>query len=370
MGKRVIIVGAGVVGLTLAKELALKGIDVIVHDSKRHVSDGAAKASGIFSITGLGRIGINPESAIVNRLDGAVLHAGHERLKVKSGETKAYVVDRGKLAEVCKKLAEGADAKIMLGSKLGKIELERLASNRDNIIVGADGAVSIVASTFGFPEIKEYVLTYKAEYANADIDDPAMAGLFFSNEIAYRFFGWSCPYSKDRIEIGIGISDRAKINSTAAFSKFEHSGMIDNMIKGAEKLSGYASIIPLSARSSTVKGNVMLVGDAAGQVKATTGGGIIFGCSCAKILADAVRSNIEGGKPLDAYEKEWRRRYSLDLKMHDFLHNYYSNLKVSNFEVFLKISKMLGAEGFFSKYGDMDRPSLMLKRFFLRGLAK
>jgi hypothetical protein len=31
---------------------------------------------------------------------------------------------------------------------------------------------------------------------------------------------------------------------------------------------------------------------------------------------------------------------------------------------------MLGAEKFFSEYGDMDRPSLMLKRFFLRGLAK
>ena len=39
-------------------------------------------------------------------------------------------------------------------------------------------------------------------------------------------------------------------------------------------------------------------------------------------------------------------------------------------EVFLKVSKMLGAEKFFSEYGDMDRPSLMLKRFFLRGLAK
>jgi digeranylgeranylglycerophospholipid reductase len=370
MDKKVTIVGAGVVGLTLAKELALNGIDVVVHDSKKHVYDGAGKASGIFSITGLGRIGIDPKSAIVNRLDGAVLHAGKERLKIKSGETKAYVVDRGKLAEICKKLAEDAGAKVILGSKLGKAELREIAGDSSNILVGADGAVSNVASAFEFPKINEYVLTYKAEYSHAHIDDPAMAGLFFSNEIAYRFFGWSCPYSDEKIEIGIGISDRAKISSTAAFSKFLHSGMLDNTIKGAEKLNGYASIIPLSARKSTVKGNVMLVGDAAGQVKATTGGGIIFGCSCAKILAHVVKSNIEHGKPLAAYDKEWRRRYSLDLKMHDFLHNYYSNLKVSNLEVFLKISKIFGAEGFFSKYGDMDRPSLMLKRFFFRGLAK
>ena len=52
------------------------------------------------------------------------------------------------------------------------------------------------------------------------------------------------------------------------------------------------------------------------------------------------------------------------------LHNYYSNMKVSNMEAFLKISKVLGAEKFFSQYGDMDRPSLMFKRFFLRDIAK
>jgi digeranylgeranylglycerophospholipid reductase len=169
--------------------------------------------------------------------------------------------------------------------------------------------------------------------------------------------------------VGIGISDKAKITSTAAFSKFTHGGMLEGLLKGSEKVNGYASIIPLTIRSSTVKDNVMLVGDAAGQVKATTGGGIIFGCSCAKILASTVNSNIKKGTPLAAYEKEWRRRYSLDLNLHNFMHSYYSNLKVSNFEVFLKFLKVFGAEDFFSKYGDMDKPSLMLKRFFLRGLA-
>ena len=51
MDKNVIVVGAGVVGLILAKELATRGIGVEVYDAKRSVSDGAAKASGIFSNT-------------------------------------------------------------------------------------------------------------------------------------------------------------------------------------------------------------------------------------------------------------------------------------------------------------------------------
>ncbi len=364
------IIGAGVVGLTLAKELAVHGIDVEVYDSKKSVADGSAKASGIFSVSGLGRIGIDPKHAIVNTLDGATLSAGKEKLRVKAKKTMAYVVDRGMLAELCKGAAVKAGAKVTLGKKLDRKELHEIASDKSNIIIGADGAVSTVAAAFEFPPIKEYILTYKAEYSNAKIDDHHMAGLFFSNQIAYRFFGWSCPYSKDKIEVGIGISDRAKISSTAAFSKFIHSGMLDRLLNGAEKLNGYASIIPLTSRSATVKENVMLVGDAAGQVKATTGGGIIFGCSCAKILANTINSNIKDGTPLRNYDKEWRKKYGLDLKMHKFLHNYYSNLAVSNLGFFLKFLKIFGAENFFSEYGDMDRPSLMLKRFFFRGLVK
>lgn len=370
MDKKVIVVGAGVIGLVLAKELAHYGIDVEVYDAKSSVSDGAAKASGIFSVSGLGRIGIDPKHAIVNTLDGATLYSGKEKLRVKAKKTMAYVVDRGMLAEMCKKDAEKGGAKVVLGKKINRKELHELASDKSNIIVGADGAVSTVAAAFSFPEIKEYVLTYKAEYNNAIIDDPNMAGLFFSNQIAYRFFGWSCPYSNERIEIGIGISNRAKVSSSVAFNRFIHSGMLNGTLEGSKRLNGYASIIPLTSRKYTVKGNVMLVGDAAGQVKATTGGGIIFGGSCARILADTIKNNITKGSALSLYEREWRKRYGMDLKMHSFLHNYYSNLKVSNFEVFLKLSRMFGAEKFFSEYGDMDRPSLMLKRFFFRRLAK
>ena len=223
VSKKVIVVGAGVVGLTLAKELAARGVDVEVYDSKRSVSDGSSKASGIFSLTGLDSIGLDFESGIVNKLHGATLYAGKERLRVKAKSTMAYVVDRAILAELCKKSAVNAGARVTLGKRFDKKELYDIASDKNNIIVGADGAVSTVASAFSFPSIKEYILTYKAEYSRALIEDPSMVGLFFSSEMAYRFFGWTCPYSKDKIEVGIGVSDRAKASSASAFSRFVHS---------------------------------------------------------------------------------------------------------------------------------------------------
>jgi flavin-dependent dehydrogenase len=370
MKKSVVIIGAGVVGLTLARELASQGIDTRVCESKKNVSEGAARASGILSIAGLGSTGIPYEDCIINKLSGAVLHAGKETIRVKAKEPKAYLIDRGALADSCLESAKEAGAEVQLGKRMGIGELLDIASDRNSILVGADGAVSAVASTFGFPPIREYILTYKAEYDNANIADPSMVGLFFSNRIARRFFGWTAPHSSTRIEIGLGISNKARVNSHDAFNSFLDSGSLGSLLKDATKISGHASIIPLSFRKATVKENVVLVGDAAGQIKATTGGGIIFGCLCAGVLAKAIAENTRGVSRLSAYEKEWRSRYGTELKMHGLLHEYYSMLNTRSFETLFKLSKMFGAEDFLSRYGDMDRPSLMLKRFFLRGLAK
>lgn len=127
----------------------------------------------------------------------------------------------------------------------------------------------------------------------------------------------------------------------------------------------HASIIPISRRRRTVIGNVMLVGDAAGQTKATTGGGIIFGMSCANVAVESISRNIERGTPLTYYESAWRRRYGLDLKMHDLLHTFYSDFGGS-FSRIIGMGSRLGIDRFFSTYGDMDSPSLMLKRLFFR----
>ncbi len=370
MQKAVFIVGAGVIGLTLAKELALKDIDVTVYDSKSKVSDNAAKASGIFSREGLAKMDMKWETAQQNTLDGAVIHAGGEQLKVSSTGTVAYVLDRGIFANLCAKEAVAAGAKLAMGRRLEREQLIEIGKDNEKILVGADGAVSNVASALGFQKIEEYILTYKAEYEGVDIPDEHKVEVMFSNKIASRFFGWTCPYSGSKLEVGIGISDRSRSNSTGAFNKFIQTDYMKKLLAGAERTAGYASIIPIKYRSKTVIGNTLLVGDAAGQVKATTGGGIIFGSACAKVAARCISENIKHGRPLMDYEKAWRKDHQLDLRLHKAIHGYYSMLGDDSFAAMIKLLKLAGFEGFLGRYGDMDRPSLVLKRFFLRGAAK
>jgi len=57
----------------------------------------------------------------------------------------------------------------------------------------------------------------------------------------------------------------------------------------------------------TVKGNVLLVGDAAGHVMPTNGGGIPLAMIAGRIAGNAIREHIKSGASLDEYEKRWRQ---------------------------------------------------------------
>ncbi|HUC38680.1 MAG TPA: NAD(P)/FAD-dependent oxidoreductase [Candidatus Acidoferrum sp.] len=363
MQKEVVVVGGGIIGLVIAKELAKSEVPVTLYEGKKRIGEGANKASGILSIGGLEGIGVNYKEAILNRLNGAVLYAGGEKLTIKAGGPKAYVLDREIFALLCAREAERAGAKIVTNTMVDKEMLSSM--EKESIIVGADGVVSSVASNFGFPKINDYVLTYKAEYSNANIDDVNSCELFFS-DAPKKFFGWTVPYSKDKLEVGIGEWMRSRRNSLSVFNAFVRNPMVNRELEGATKLSGHASIIPLQTRKTTVKGNVLLVGDAAGQVKATTGGGIVFGTMCAKTASEVIVSHIRKGTPLALYEKLWRKKYGLDLLMHKLIHRYYSGMGSRGSGLVFRIARLAGVENFLGEYGDMDRPSVVVRRLVVR----
>lgn len=359
------IVGAGVAGLVLATELAEAGISVTVYDGKAEVGQGAEKASGILSRSGLERLGIGYKEAIVNELRGAVLHSGRSSFRLTSKGVKAYVLDRARLARICARRAERSGASIELGRRLGADDIRALAKS-SRVLVGADGAVSTVASTFGFPSIKEYVLTYKAVYEGAGVERSDSVGIYLDNSITPGFFGWTAPHSVSRVEVAVGIGARHRMSSFEAFSRFASTPPIQELVEGATRLRGDASLIPLSLRRKSSIGNVLLVGDAAGQVKATTGGGIIFGAACAKVAASVIKRHIRGSGGLGRYEMEFRRRYGLDLMVHSMAHRLYANAGTASTGLAFGVARMFRVDRLLSLYGDMDSPTRTLTGVMLR----
>ncbi|VVB76633.1 Digeranylgeranylglycerophospholipid reductase [uncultured archaeon] len=366
MRDKVAVIGAGTAGLIAAKTLCELGIGATVYDQKRRLGF-PPMASGIVSIKGLEGLGIDYARAVTNTLYGADIHAGREVMHIMSKKPMARVLDREKLNIACYDECVSKGARIFTGRRLGPKDFEDL--HKDNIIVGADGAVSAVARHFSMGAIRRHVLTYKAEF-NVSPHDPRKVDLFFDNAVSPGLFGWMCPNGRDVLEVGVGIDSRHG-NSRSAFDRLMRLGEVREAVGSAKAYGEYASIIPMRTIRHMVKENeeVLLVGDAAGQVKPTTGGGIVFGGNAAKMAARAIRDHVESEKRLGEYETAFMKRFGGDLAMHRAISVFCSRMGTDRLAALVKAGKFMGAEGFLSRYGDMDRPSLMLKRFFLRGLA-
>ena len=278
------VVGAGTSGLIAARKLGELGFESTVYDQKP-VLGVPIRASGILSITGMKSLGMDYSRCTTNTLYGANIHSGGKILRVVSKKPVANVLNRKKLNDACYNQAVKAGAKLMTKRVTGS-ELDVLSGK--GIVIGADGAVSSVAKHFGFGEIKKFVLTYKAEF-EADAPEEGVVDLFIDSGQYGGLLAWTCPNGNNLLEVGVGIYSGLG-NAKTAFDRFLRSREIAELVKNRKPVTEGASIIPLSMRSRIVdeKRRVLLVGDAAGQVKPTTGGGVIFGGNGALIAAGAI----------------------------------------------------------------------------------
>jgi flavin-dependent dehydrogenase len=169
-------------------------------------------------------------------------------------------------------------------------------------------------------------------------------------DYAKGFFAWVVPLSKDKAKIGVGnalgvdVAENLKRFLAAKFPHV-HSHHYDSaLIPYGPPLSGIG------------KENLAVVGDAAFQTKATTGGGIVFGMKAGNILAQTLVNIIKKKGTIKDYEKNLEP-INKELKLHWKIRKYANSL--SNEEIdnlFVKL-KQKGIEEFLEKEGSMDEPS-------------
>jgi len=327
------IIGSGIAGCYLGK---LLGRQEIWEKNKTIVEK---PCSSLLSKTGLGALDIYYDNCVLNEIRGARFFSDKKEFSVEKKNTQAFVLDRLKLQKELAKEAEDEGCRIKYGKAWN--------GQKDEFIIGADGALSAVAKSMGVRH--SYILAYQVKAQLKRKINPDFVQLYFGN-FAPGFFGWLIPFDERNVEIGLGVSrGNPKMNFDSFSKRFQ--------IKKTKAIQ--SALIPIfDPGQKTVSGNKVLVGDSAGQVKATTGGGIIFGCKCAEILAEAIDR-----RDLAYYEKEWRKSYGRDLKMHLKLRRFLD--KIDYNELFLKIGENRVDE-LIEEYGDMDHPGGLVKRLLVK----
>ncbi|MEM2908604.1 MAG: NAD(P)/FAD-dependent oxidoreductase [Candidatus Bilamarchaeaceae archaeon] len=337
------IIGAGPAGCVAAISAARAGYNVLV--SEEHPATGGKPCSGLFSKSGLETLRdyLDWKEAVEKEIYGAELHLGNSVLTVKKRGPIAYACNRSEFDKLLACSAEREGVKIRYGERITK----KFCANR---IIGADGVFSSVASFFGFTPLTKFVATLQGN-VNADWDKDIVK-VFLSSDFK-GFFGWVIPRGSGSFEIGCGIELPGNVD--LAFEKLKRR----IHVRDVRNVRGY--VIPVRTRAESAKRvngrSVFLVGDAAGQTKATTGGGVIFGAWCASIAG--VSTN-----PFH-YEFKWRAKYERELFLHMIARRLLNRLNDDRLTALGRELAENGFEEFLEKNGDMDIISRIIFRLAL-----
>ena len=157
--------------------------------------------------------------------------------------------------------------------------------------------------------VGDFVPGAQAEVETEGIDE---VEVYFGREIAPGFFAWLVPTSSRMARVGL----LSRSSPGLYLRKLMRSLLAEGKIVSSDGELSYGGI-PLKPLPKTYGQRLVVVGDAAGQVKPTTGGGIYYGLLCADIAADTLHQALEdddlSAKRLARYEQGWKERLGQEL---------------------------------------------------------
>jgi len=350
------VVGAGPAGSFAAITALREDKNVLL--SEEHKSIGTpAHCSGLVSASGLEQMKdvVDYRRIISNTITRANLHGPRERMTLSFPYPKAFVIDRAGLDMMAAQKYIDEGGKIELGSRV-----EKIGHLKSRVIVGADGPISTIARLFQFPKISAYSSCWQGDFHYSSPDLSAVE-VFFDQSLAPGFIGWVIPIDEETAKIGLGVTKKGYL--PRAKKKFIERLHLSKL----KPRSQFSALIPLSARKKTgltsASHNVVLAGDAAGQVKSSSGGGIFFGASCGRLAGHLAY------KP-DEYERAWRHAYGADLSMHRLLRSTLDVLPMWGVDAWLLSMKYARLDRWLMQAGEMDQYSKMLSLRTLTTYAK
>ncbi len=368
----VTIIGAGPIGSSLAYNLARENLKVCLIDKKKVIGL-PLQCAGIVNkrILSLNEI---PEDLILNHVKGANLHSKSHSLSVSKDETQAFIIDRVGLDQFLFNRAIKNDVDCHLSSKVVNIDSESglvefksestVKSISSKIIVGADGPQSLVSKSLG-NEIDTYDASqYLVKVEN--IENMEFVDLY-AGENLFPGFIWNIPVYKNIYRIGMfsnyNCKEQSEILDKFLEKEFNHSNY--------EVLEKYKGKIPIfNGKNLLVKNRVLLIGDAASQVKPTTGGGLLIGFESVQLAFKSIVNSLDESdlEILNDYANDFEKRFSKEFSYQFKVQKTLCTLSDEDLDYFFIKLKEKEADKLISEYGDMDNQSALVKEFLKRGL--
>lgn len=242
------------------------------------------------------------------------------------------IIERSKLIHSLASEARSAGAKLEFGKRFHSLqpngrglvlEIERCSDgSREEVhadtVIGGDGATTRVGRSAGWGPVRTVPLMQAIVKLPKGMARDTSRVWFVPQDTPY--FYWLVPESAT--QGALGVIGESGPEMRRAFEEFlEKKGLEPIEFQGA-RIPVYSRWIPVHRRVG--EGSVYLVGDAAGQVKVTTVGGIVTGLRGARGVAEAILSGTS--RELRALRRELDLHLLLRRTMHEFKQADYSRM--------------------------------------------
>jgi digeranylgeranylglycerophospholipid reductase len=303
----VVIAGGSVAGLLCAREIAAHGYKVLVIEEDHEIGT-PEHCGGLVSISAMDDLGIIPMRAT---LDNSVRSA---RMVAPSGKSftldarpqQVIVLDRREFDKQIAHQAKVNGAEIRVRSALREITKDGVRTTdgdiKCKIIVDARGVASLIhKDRMGTLQSAQYEVY--ANWINKE-----QVEIYLDQEKYPGFFAWIIPTRRDEAKVGVAGKG---INPAVVLEDFlKQKGNYSTVRKI------FAPIWIKGPIKEFVTKNVVTIGDAAGQAKPTTAGGIYSSGFGGILAGNAISKFLKSGKEkeLQEYQKEWLDKFGKEFE--------------------------------------------------------
>ncbi len=302
-----VIAGGSIAGLFCAREIASNGHSVLVLEEDYEIGT-PEHCGGLVSISGLEDLGVVPHRKTFDHfIESAEIFAPNgTSFIVNSKKQKVAEISRRELDKQVAHQAQKMGAEIRVKTSFLEKTDEGIRTNdgiiQCKIIVDARGVSSLIQKD------REGILSSAQYEIFADWIKKGKVEVYFDQEKYPGFFAWIIPSSEGKGKVGVA---GRGINAAETLERFLATKDRFSIIRKI-----FAPIWIKGPIENFVKENVVIVGDAAGQSKPTTAGGI-FSCGLGGVfVGQAISKFLESGNKtdLEEYQKRWNDKFGKEFE--------------------------------------------------------
>jgi geranylgeranyl reductase family protein len=396
----VVVVGGGPAGCMAAKYAANAGASTLLIEEDAEIGK-PVQCAGLISSRAVEESELGKRNAFIQcEIRGAVVHSPSYDLTLESPLQRAFALRRDLFDQALAKAARKAGADLILENRVRKVQ-QRVGKKkltittatprgteeiRAKVVIGADGVKSTVARLAGLTVAQSALTCVQIE--GDYVTEEGVAEIFVGKTVAPGFFAWAIPLGAgagadagadagNRARIGLCIDKRCTPHSSPLFflkRNLEQHPVIARKYRGTVYSRTAGQIpVPLNVgrlrRHATVKVDtdagtgILLVGDAAAQIKPITGGGVYYGMKCGKIAGEtAARACLTGDiTMLTDYERRWRKELGKEIAVGLKVHRLRGVMSDKDLDTIVRTLLRSEISQQIRRAGDMDYPALLFR---------